>query len=274
MMKTSQRGLAEIAAHEGLVLSPYRDSVGVWTVGIGHTAAAGEPDPATERREFSVDEIMEIFARDIEKFETRVRDAFTRPLTQTQFDAAVSFDFNTGAVHRASWVQHFNNNDPELARDAFMAWRKPKEIIPRRKKERDLFFDGTYSGDGFVNVYPAAGDGQVLWSQGRRAVLPETSRAPVPDLPTPPVPVAPHPTPRRSFEMPNMKGFRTVIANVLTALVSIAAIYGIDIPPEQVDEVALGIVSAFSILNVVMRSITNTPMGQSGTSTPQPEAQP
>ncbi len=171
-MKISQRGLAEIASHEAIVLSPYKDSVGVWTLGIGHTANAGQPNPATERREFSIDEIMGIFAHDIQKFEDRVRNAFKRSLSQEQFDAAVSFDFNTGGIHRASWMRHFNNGDDAKARKAFMAWRKPSEIIPRREKERDLFFDGKYSCDGRVSVYPASSSGKVLWREGKRITLP------------------------------------------------------------------------------------------------------
>ena len=166
-MKTSQRGLIEIASHEAIVMSPYLDSTGVWTVGIGHTANAGKPDPGQEDyREFSMSEIMEIFARDIEKFEARVRKVFGRNLKQEQFDAAVSFDFNTGGIHRATWAKLFNQGKDAEARKAFMAWSKPPEIIPRREKERDLFFDGKYSCDGMVNVYPATCDGAVLWKQG------------------------------------------------------------------------------------------------------------
>jgi lysozyme len=180
MQKVSQRGLAEIAAHEGIVSSPYKDSVGVWTVGIGHTAAAGKPDPSTERREFSVAEIMDIFARDIAKFEARVRTAFTRPLTQAQFDAAVSFDFNTGAIHKATWVKRFNAGDMAGARKAFMDWRKPAEIIPRRAKERDLFFDGKYSGEGTAMLYPASAQGAVLWGRGKRVNVMSLMNEPVP----------------------------------------------------------------------------------------------
>ncbi len=45
-MQTSPKGVAEIAGHEGIVLSPYLDSVGTWTFGVGHTRAAGPPNPA------------------------------------------------------------------------------------------------------------------------------------------------------------------------------------------------------------------------------------
>lgn len=171
-MKTSERGLAEIASHEGIVMSKYKDSVGVWTIGIGHTKNAGAPDPEKLKAALSLDKIMQIFSSDIKKFETRVLSAFNRTLTQAQFDAAVSFDFNTGGIHRASWVKQFNKGDDQAARHSFMKWRKPREIIPRRQAECDLFFDGRYSGNGKVNVYRATSKGRVMWSSGKQVQLP------------------------------------------------------------------------------------------------------
>lgn len=187
-MKVSKRGLAEIAAHEGIVLSKYKDSVGVWTIGIGHTKNAGLPNPATVSGELSLGEVMDIFARDIRRFENRVTSAFTRPLSQAQFDAAVSFDFNTGGIHKATWVKKFNAGDVPGAKKSFMMWRKPPEIIPRRQAECVLFFDGIYSGDGKVNVYKASADGRVQWSTGKRVPLPsnkpiEQAIPPVVDAP-------------------------------------------------------------------------------------------
>lgn len=176
-MKVSQIGLAEIASHEGIVTSKYRDSVGVYTIGIGHTASAGSPNPVSISRELSIAEIMDIFAHDIAKFEARVNKAFTRKLTQSQFDAAVSFDFNTGGIHKATWVGKFNAGDTAGAKKSFMNWSKPKEIIPRRQKERDLFFSGKYSGGGYANVYPAS-NGKVLWSAGKRVNVMSLMNAP------------------------------------------------------------------------------------------------
>lgn len=166
-MHVSKKGLAEIASHEGIVTSRYKDSVGVWTIGIGHTANAGGVNPTDIDRDLTIPEIMEIFSEDIQKFEKRVVAAFTRELTQEQFDAAVSFDFNTGGIHRATWVKKFNAGDVSSAKKSFMAWSKPKEIIPRRKKERKLFFSGKYSGRGMANVYPAE-NGRVQWKKGKR----------------------------------------------------------------------------------------------------------
>lgn len=168
IMKVSREGLIEIAAHEGIVTSPYRDSVGVWTVGVGHTANAGSPNPAIDRREFPITEIMAIFARDIAKFEARVNRAFKVKLKKHEFDAAVSFDFNTGGIFRASWVKDINAGNRTAAAKAFMRWRKPPEIILRRQKECALFFKGRYASRGLAAVYPASPGGQVLWRKGRQ----------------------------------------------------------------------------------------------------------
>lgn len=199
-MKVSRAGLIEIASHEGIVTSPYRDSVGVWTVGIGHTASAGSPNPKIDRREFTIAEVMEIFARDIAKFEGRVNRAFKVKLRQHEFDAAVSFGFNTGGIFRASWVKDINAGNRPAAKKAFMRWRKPPEIIPRRQKECELFFKGRYSSGGRANVYPASPGGRVLWNKGKSvdvgklmddAIEPRTA----PTVPPKPTTQNPRPTP-------------------------------------------------------------------------------
>ncbi|MDX1744022.1 MAG: lysozyme, partial [Ruegeria sp.] len=70
-MHLSDRGLLEICEHEGIVPAPYKDSVGVWTFGCGHTAAAGDPDPAEMPRgmpsnlDGAIDEALAIFRKDI-----------------------------------------------------------------------------------------------------------------------------------------------------------------------------------------------------------------
>jgi hypothetical protein len=53
-------------------------------------------------------------------------------------------------------VKSFNNGDTDKARQEFMNYRKPPEIIGRRTKERDLFFDGVWSNDGKATVFPVS----------------------------------------------------------------------------------------------------------------------
>ena len=48
-----------------------------------------------------------------------------------------------------------------------MNWKKPPEIMSRRRKEQILFARGVYSNTGVVSVYPAL-NGNVVWSKGKR----------------------------------------------------------------------------------------------------------
>ena len=95
---------------------------------------------------------MDLFRRDLAGFEARVNRAFTVPLKQHEFDAAVSFDFNTGGIDRANWVELFNQGRRADAIAAIMNWSKPKEIVPRRLKEQRLFSTGLFSGGGQATV--------------------------------------------------------------------------------------------------------------------------
>jgi lysozyme len=168
-MKTSRQGIIEIAAHEGIVEMPYRDSKGIWTVGVGHTAKAGPPDPAKlpRGRRIPLDEIFRIFAADLKTFEARVNKAVKVPVAQHEFDALTSFDFNTGGIDRATLVNHLNRGDRAEAAASFMNWSKPPEIIDRRTKEMELFRSGRYSSGGKVSVYPADQQGRVAWRRGK-----------------------------------------------------------------------------------------------------------
>lgn len=172
-MNLSPHGIIELVGHEAIVLNRYKDTKGIWTIGIGHTQNAGIPNPHHITGTLSLNEVIDIFIRDVKSIETRVQKAFTRTITQHQFDAAVSFDFNTGAIDRAKWVQHFNCGNIKKSKYAFMQWRKPKEIINRRQYECKLFFEGKYSSTGWVNIYNAGKNGKIIWKKGKRIRLPK-----------------------------------------------------------------------------------------------------
>jgi len=146
-MKTSAHGIAFIAAHEGVVTKAYRDVAGVWTIGIGHTAAAGAPRPVAGMI-ITREEAFDILARDLPVYERRVAAALG-PVAQTVFDGAVSFDFNTGAITRASWARAYRSGDRAAARSGLMQWtraagRQLAGLVRRREAEARLIFDGTY----------------------------------------------------------------------------------------------------------------------------------
>lgn len=167
-MRTSPAGIDELISHEKIVPYPYLDLKRIWTFGIGHTAAAGGLDPEQLPRgvEQPMALVLETFRSDLQKFEGQVSAAVSVPLTQNEFDALVSFQFNTGGISKAKLTQHLNHGDKAGAARGFMGWVKDKELIPRRQKEQALFRDGTYSGERAI-VYPADAKGRVLWSKGK-----------------------------------------------------------------------------------------------------------
>ena len=165
-MQMTERGLLALAGHEGVVPAPYRDSTGTWTFGIGHTAAAGAPDPAEMPRGMPADldegigEAFRVFRADLATYEAEVRAAVTVPLAPHEFDALVSFHYNTGGITRAALTRHLNAGHREAAARAFLNWRRPAEIIPRRKAERDLFRHGRYPS-GAIPVWSVDSAGGV-----------------------------------------------------------------------------------------------------------------
>ena len=168
--RLSKKGAMEIVAHEAIVLTPYRDSVGVWTIGVGHTAAAGPPDPKTVKS-LTTRQCFELFRNDIRAVVKEVKAAIRVDVTQAEFDALVSFHFNTGGIGQAALTDSINGGDKTRAAEEFMNWSKPPEIIPRRKKEQKLFATGVYSGGGKATVYPADANGKVNFSKGKQIDL-------------------------------------------------------------------------------------------------------
>jgi len=168
-MKVSAKGCVEIAEHEGIVPAPYLDSVKVWTYGIGHTHAAGGINPAMmdkgmpENLSAAVDDAIELFAIDLSSYERRVNEAVTVSLKQHEFDALVSFDFNTGGIFRANLTKHLNAGSRTKAAQSFMGWLRPPEIRKRRTAEMNLFITGDYDGNGdSVPVWKVNEKGKLL----------------------------------------------------------------------------------------------------------------
>jgi lysozyme len=156
-MKVSDRCLESICHHEGVRQKPYRDSVGLWTVGVGHLMYPEQTKiPVDQRggfalrpedsRVFSMDEVDAILRADLSRFERGVVNFCPVSLTQGQFDALVSFSFNVGlgTLQRSTLRQKVLRGDMEGAADEFLKYNKAggkvlKGLDIRRKDERALF---------------------------------------------------------------------------------------------------------------------------------------
>jgi len=152
----TERIVREILGHEAIVQEAYKDSVGVWTWGVGVTSASGHNVDRYKDNPQPIERCIEVYVWLLrEKYLPDVLKAFEGyPLTESQLGAALSFHYNTGCIRRASWVGSVKAGRDDLARKGIMEWRKPAEIVPRREKERDLFFGGKWSSDGKAVVYP------------------------------------------------------------------------------------------------------------------------
>ena len=146
-MKMSANGRALLMQREGFRLRAYKDSVGVWTIGVGHTSMAGPPlvQPGmTITRE----QAENILTRDLHLFEGAVNDSVRVPLTQGQFDALVSLAFNIGTmgIRKSTVIRRLNAGNYRGAADAFLMWNKPAVLTGRRKSERAQFLAATPGG--------------------------------------------------------------------------------------------------------------------------------
>jgi lysozyme len=162
MLQTiSSDGEEALVGFEGEVLRAYQDSVGVWTIGVGHTASAGLPKPV-KGMTITKAQSREILRRDLEKvFIPRVLKQLGNHTSQTAIDCSTSFDFNTGKINSASWVGKFKAGDMAGARANLMLWNKAggrvlAGLTRRRSAEADILTKGIYpNGKGGKNTIPA-----------------------------------------------------------------------------------------------------------------------
>ena len=143
-MKMSEAGIKFLIGLEGFKIKAYRDTKGLWTIGVGHLILPREHYLLTEL--LSNERVEELFAKDLEKYETAVNHTIHNDVTQYQFDALVSFCFNIGCngFRNSTVARVINNGEFNKVADAMMMWNKPKEIIGRRSKEVRLFCTGSY----------------------------------------------------------------------------------------------------------------------------------
>jgi lysozyme len=142
-MKTSDKGIALIKSHEGMRLNAYLCPGKKWTIGYGHTSAAGEPT-VRQGMKITRQEAETILQRDLAMFEARVNRLVKVPLTQSQFDALVSFDFNTGKLHSSTLLKRLNAGKHAEVPRQLMRWTQGdgKELpglVRRRRDEAELW---------------------------------------------------------------------------------------------------------------------------------------
>lgn len=139
-MLISNNGINLIKKFEGLELKAYKDSVGILTIGYGHTHGVKAGDVITGQQ-------ADTFLReDVQVAELAVTTNVKVKLTQGQFDALVSFIFNLGAGNfvKSTLLKKLNTGDYAGAADEFGKWvnagGKPLPgLVKRRAAEKEMF---------------------------------------------------------------------------------------------------------------------------------------
>jgi len=146
-MKLDQNGYDLIASFEGLSLVPYKDSIGIPTIGYGNTYYPDGRKVKMSDPKITKAYAMELLKVTADKFAAKV-SAQTLVINQDRFNALVSFAYNVGLGNysKSTLKKKVNANslDPTI-RTEFLKWNKAGgKVIPgltnRRKKEADIYF--------------------------------------------------------------------------------------------------------------------------------------
>ena len=137
-MRTSTAGINLIKKFEGCRLNAYKPvpTEKYWTIGYGHYGPDVTPGMVITQAQAEI-----MLGIDLQKYEQAVERYTPFPLSQTQFDALVSFTYNCGAGNLQQLVK--KRNALQVA-DAMLRYNKAggKELAGltrRRVEERALF---------------------------------------------------------------------------------------------------------------------------------------
>ncbi len=165
MRKISSEGLALIKQWEGLRLNAYKDAIGVWTIGYGHTNSAGKPF-IYEGMTITEKQAEELLCQDLRQFENAVERAVTVSLTDEQFAALVSFCYNVGttAFCNSTLLKKLNSGDYEAIPTELQKWTKAggkrlEGLAHRRAAETGLWAKGAFVSSNYQTVETQAPTG-------------------------------------------------------------------------------------------------------------------
>ena len=142
-MKTSQIGLDLIKHFEGFKSKPYLCPAGIPTIGYGTTIRKIGSRVKLTDRPIGEKEASELLQSTLITYENIVIKKITRTLKQNEFDALVSFTYNTGGSNTLFEMVNSNNI---LLREWWVSHyimgggKKLNGLIERRKAEAKLFF--------------------------------------------------------------------------------------------------------------------------------------
>ena len=142
LMKLGERATEILKYFEGCKLTAYQDSVGVWTIGFGHTKGVYDGMTITQ------DQAEQMLLSELEEYEGYIENMVTVPLTQNQFDALVVWVYNLGPTNfrNSTLLKELNAGNYNAAGQEITRWNKAggkvlAGLVKRREAEAQLFSD-------------------------------------------------------------------------------------------------------------------------------------
>lgn len=139
-MRASQVLINQIKKFEACVLTAYQDSVGVWTIGYGHTAGVKKGDRITA---YQAEQFLK---EDLAKFEA-VANKCKKLSTQGKYDAVLDFIYNCGPANwNSSTLKKYIEGGKKTweCQEEFLKWVYAKKVklgglVTRRIWEANRF---------------------------------------------------------------------------------------------------------------------------------------
>jgi lysozyme len=136
-----------IKKFEGLELTSYPDTGGIWTIGFGSTINKDTGQAIKQGDKIDVATAERWLKQDIAEREKKIKGLIKVPVTANMKAALVSLAYNigTGAFASSTLLRLLNSGaDKKQVADQFLRWNKVqgkevKGLTNRRKLERELF---------------------------------------------------------------------------------------------------------------------------------------
>jgi lysozyme len=163
-----------IMKHEGVRYEPYKDSLGLWTVGVGHLIGDGTTLPEQWNRKFSHEEVMQLFDRDYEHHRSAAeRIPGFNSLNGKGQGALTDLTFNMGPNWIGKWPTLKKQLGEENVQGAAENLEKSKwygQVGNRAPVITDMIRNGISAADGGMFSGPTTGYPATL--HGSEAVIP------------------------------------------------------------------------------------------------------
>jgi len=162
VMRASEAQRSRTKTEEGLRLTAYTDTVGIYTIGWGHAATNPTPVRGLVDGEYyegkvckgliiTVQEAQRLFDLDTDDTERGISALISAPLTQAQFDALFDFvhQFGVGALGGSTLIGkiNMNPNNTEAVFEQLMRWTRAggehQEYVWRRSARRCCVYNNS-----------------------------------------------------------------------------------------------------------------------------------